>query len=110
MSGSSRRRLYRRCCAEADCPPALTDHSSLAINQTLGTGHCTRPGLTPVYMSSDRYIQDHEADYMTNLERTFGNRNTLIKLIEYVQPAHHYTAEQLPYRGIRRVRWVDRMI
>jgi hypothetical protein len=59
----------------------------------------------------------HEADdWGTNLRDTFGN--TLTKLIEYVLPRHHYdnwgtaevNAEHLRLRGIRRVRWVDRMI
>ena len=59
----------------------------------------------------------HERDdWGTNLTDTFGN--TLIKLIEYVLPRHHYdnlgtaeeNAERLRLRGIRRVRWVDRMI
>ena len=55
-------------------------------------------------------------DWGTNLTDTFGN--TLTKLIEYVLPRHHYdnwgtaevNAEHLRLRGIRRVRWVDRMI
>ena len=59
----------------------------------------------------------HERDDRgTNMTDTFGN--TLTKLIEYVLPRHHYdnwgtaeeNAERLRLRGIRRVRWVDRMI
>ena len=59
----------------------------------------------------------HEADdWGTNLTDTFGN--TLTKLIEYVLPRSAYdnwgtaeeNAERLRLRGIRRVRWVDRMI
>jgi len=61
--------------------------------------------------------RNHAAhDRGTNLTDTFGN--TLTKLIEYVLPRHHYdnwgtaeeNAERLRLRGIRRVRWVDRMI
>jgi hypothetical protein len=61
--------------------------------------------------------RNHAAhDRGTNLTDTFGN--TLTKLIEYVLPRHHYdnlgtaeeNAEHLRLRGIRRVRWVDRMI
>jgi len=61
--------------------------------------------------------REHAAhDRGTNLTDTFGN--TLTKLIEYVLPRHHYdnwgtaevNAEHLRLRGIRRVRWVDRMI
>ena len=55
-------------------------------------------------------------DWGTNLTDTFGN--TLTKLIEYVLPRSAYdnwgtaeeNAERLRLRGIRRVRWVDRMI
>ena len=59
----------------------------------------------------------HERDdWGTNLTDTFGN--TLTKLIEYVLPRSAYdnwgtaeeNAERLRLRGIRRVRWVDRMI
>ena len=72
------------------------------------------------FTTPSRYINKrdtHEADDRgTNMTDTFGN--TLTKLIEYVLPRHHYdnlgtaevNAEHLRLRGIRRVRWVDRMI
>jgi len=66
--------------------------------------------------------RNHAAhDWGTNLTDTFGN--SLTKLIEYVLPRSAYllgsphnwgtaeeNAERLRHRGIRRVRWVDRMI
>ena len=61
--------------------------------------------------------RNHAAhDRGTNLTDTFGN--SLTKLIEYVLPRSAYdnwgtaeeNAERLRLRGIRRVRWVDRMI
>ena len=61
--------------------------------------------------------RNHAAhDWGTNLTDTFGN--SLTKLIEYVLPRSAYdnwgtaeeNAERLRLRGIRRVRWVDRMI
>ena len=66
------------------------------------------------YHGHDREHAAH--DRGTNLTDTFGN--TLTKLIEYVLPRSAYdnwgtaeeNAERLRLRGIRRVRWVDRMI
>ena len=72
------------------------------------------------FTTPSRYINKrdtHEADDRgTNMTDTFGN--TLTKLIEYVLPRSAYdnwgtaeeNAERLRLRGIRRVRWVDRMI
>ena len=72
---------------------------------------------THYLLTSLAWDKDYAAhDRGTNLTDTFGN--TLTKLIEYVLPRHHYdnwgtaeeNAERLRLRGIRRVRWVDRMI
>jgi hypothetical protein len=80
----------------------LTGHQDAALGQ---------------YSSNSNARLTHERDdWGTNLTDTFGN--TLTKLIEYVLPRHHYdnlgtaevNAEHLRLRGIRRVRWVDRMI
>jgi hypothetical protein len=77
------------------------------------TGHGDRSWGRREHSTRSTHERD---DWGTNLTDTFGN--TLTKLIEYVLPRHHYdnwgtaeeNAERLRLRGIRRVRWVDRMI
>ena len=68
-------------------------------------------------LTSLAWDKDYAAhDRGTNLTDTFGN--TLTKLIEYVLPRRAYDnwgsselrLAELRLRGIRRVRWVDRMI
>ena len=84
-------------------------------------GHTYAYGGNPAHhvltVTTPNRRDTHEAeDWGTNLTDTFGN--TLTKLIEYVLPRSAYdnwgtaeeNAERLRLRGIRRVRWVDRMI
>ena len=77
----------------------------------------TTPSRYNGFQSYINALLTHERDDRgTNLTDTFGN--TLTKLIEYVLPRSAYdnwgtaeeNAERLRLRGIRRVRWVDRMI
>ena len=88
---------------------------------TPGNGHSYAYGGNPAHhvltVTTPNRRDTHEADdWGTNLTDTFGN--TLTKLIEYVLPRSAYdnwgtaeeNAERLRLRGIRRVRWVDRMI
>ena len=100
-------------------------------NQTSTIGHSYAYGGNPAhhiltghqdaalgqYSSNSNARLTHERDdWGTNLTDTFGN--SLTKLIEYVLPRSAYdnwgtaeeNAERLRLRGIRRVRWVDRMI
>ena len=92
-----------------------------AVAQIGNLGHSYAYGGNPAHyvltVDTPNRRDTHEADdWGTNLTDTFGN--TLTKLIEYVLPRSAYdnwgtaeeNAERLRLRGIRRVRWVDRMI
>jgi len=92
-----------------------------AVAQIGNLGHSYAYGGNPAHyvltVDTPNRRDTHEADdWGTNLTDTFGN--TLTKLIEYVLPRRAYAnwgsselrLAELRLRGIRRVRWVDRMI